>query len=92
MPLTPTERDRLLLFTAGGCTGARGIDPADLVRNARLGQVDVDPRSGLVTLDGAPMRSEPAQDVSLSRLYFLRFPPGRRGLRKSRKSRLPSLD
>ncbi|MFB9601464.1 urease subunit alpha, partial [Streptomyces roseofulvus] len=51
--------------------GTRGIGPADMVRNARLGRVDVDPRSGLVTLDGDPMRSEPAQQVSLSRLYFL---------------------
>ncbi|MFE7551276.1 urease subunit alpha [Streptomyces gardneri] len=51
--------------------GTRGIGPADLARNARLGQVDVDPRSGLVTLDGAPLHSEPAQQVPLSRLYFL---------------------
>ncbi|MFE5597139.1 amidohydrolase family protein, partial [Streptomyces sp. NPDC056549] len=51
--------------------GTRGIGPADMLHNARLGQVDVDPRSGLVTLDGDPMRSEPAQQVSLSRLYFL---------------------
>ncbi|MGW2743615.1 urease subunit alpha [Streptomyces sp. NPDC001450] len=51
--------------------GTRGIGPADMVHNARLGQVDVDPRSGLVTLDGDPLRSEPAQQVSLSRLYFL---------------------
>ncbi|MGW1763385.1 urease subunit alpha, partial [Streptomyces sp. NPDC002073] len=51
--------------------GTRGIGPADMVHNARLGRVDVDPRSGLVTLDGDPMRSEPADEVSLSRLYFL---------------------
>ncbi|MFD0341160.1 urease subunit alpha [Streptomyces sp. NPDC127117] len=51
--------------------GTRGIGPADMLHNARLGQVDVDPRSGLVTLDGDPMRSEPVQQVSLSRLYFL---------------------
>ncbi|CAM5678071.1 urease subunit alpha [Streptomyces tanashiensis] len=51
--------------------GTRGIGPADMLHNARLGEVDVDPRSGLVTLDGDPMRSEPAQQVSLSRLYFL---------------------
>ncbi|MFE1949889.1 amidohydrolase family protein, partial [Streptomyces sp. NPDC059524] len=51
--------------------GTRGIGPADLLHNARLGQVDVDPRSGLVTLDGDPVRSEPAQEVPLSRLYFL---------------------
>ncbi|WP_329388567.1 urease subunit alpha [Streptomyces sp. NBC_01351] len=51
--------------------GTRGIGPADMVNNARLGDVQVDARSGLVTLDGAPLRSEPAQEVPLSRLYFL---------------------
>lgn len=51
--------------------GTRGIGPADMVGNNRLGQVDVDARTGLVTLDGTPLRSEPAQEVSLSRLYFL---------------------
>ncbi|MFD9036532.1 urease subunit alpha, partial [Streptomyces sp. NPDC059567] len=51
--------------------GTRGIGPADLLLNSRLGDVQVDGRSGLVTLDGAPMRSEPADEVSLSRLYFL---------------------
>lgn len=51
--------------------GTRGIGPADLVRNTRLGAVDVDPRSGVVTLDGEPLASEPAESVSLSRLYFL---------------------
>ncbi|MFE1414864.1 urease subunit alpha [Streptomyces sp. NPDC058746] len=51
--------------------GTRGIGPADMVDNARLGEVQVDPRSGLVTLDGTPLRSEPAQEVPLSRLYFL---------------------
>jgi urease subunit alpha len=33
--------------------------------------VDVDGRTGLVTLDGEPIRSEPADSVSLNRLYFL---------------------
>ncbi|MDH6131495.1 urease subunit alpha [Kitasatospora sp. MAA4] len=51
--------------------GTRGIGPADMIRNARLGDVQVDPRNGLVTLDGSPVRSEPAQTVPLSRLYFL---------------------
>ncbi|MFE3072991.1 amidohydrolase family protein, partial [Streptomyces sp. NPDC059247] len=49
----------------------RGIGPAQMVGNARVGDVQVDPRDGLVTLDGSPLRSEPAQRVSLSRLYFL---------------------
>ncbi|MFF7442851.1 amidohydrolase family protein, partial [Streptomyces sp. NPDC008122] len=50
--------------------GTRGIGPADLLLNSRVGDVQVDGRSGLVTLDGSPLRSEPAQEVSLNRLYF----------------------
>ncbi|GGU98515.1 urease subunit alpha 2 [Streptomyces litmocidini] len=61
----PTRRRRVAV------RGTRGIGPADLRLNSRVGQVDVDPRSGLVTLDGVPMRSEPTRQVSLSRLYFL---------------------
>ncbi|UGY93780.1 urease subunit alpha [Streptomyces gobiensis] len=51
--------------------GTRGIGPADLVHNSRIGEVRVDERSGLVTLDGDPLRSDPAESVSLNRLYFL---------------------
>ncbi|MFJ7590702.1 urease subunit alpha, partial [Streptomyces sp. NPDC097617] len=51
--------------------GTRGIGPKDMVGNARLGAVDVNARTGLVTLDGEPLHSEPAQQVSLNRLYFL---------------------
>ncbi|RSS83042.1 urease subunit alpha [Streptomyces sp. WAC06614] len=51
--------------------GTRGIGPEDLVANARLGEVQVDPRTGLVTLDGDPLRSGPAEQISLNRLYFL---------------------
>ncbi|NUP64341.1 MAG: urease subunit alpha [Nonomuraea sp.] len=61
----PTRRRRVAV------RGTRGIGPADLVRNCCLGQVDVDPRSGLVTLEGDPLRSDPADQVSLNRLYFL---------------------
>ncbi|NSC24096.1 urease subunit alpha [Streptomyces albus subsp. chlorinus] len=61
----PTRRRRVAV------RGCRGIGPADLVHNARLGEVDVDQRTGLVTLDGEPLRSEPAESVSLNRLYFL---------------------
>lgn len=49
----------------------RGIGPADLIHNSRLGQVDVDPRTGTVTFDGNVVDSQPADSVSLSRLYFL---------------------
>jgi urease subunit alpha len=61
----PTRRRRVAV------RDTRGIGPRDLVRNGRLGQVDVDTRTGLVSLDGEPIRSEPADSVSLARLYFL---------------------
>ncbi|MEU3508195.1 urease subunit alpha [Streptomyces longwoodensis] len=61
----PTRRRRVAV------RGTRGIGPADLRRNCRTGQVDVDGRTGLVTLDGEPLRSEPADSVPLNRLYFL---------------------
>ncbi|MGW6398077.1 urease subunit alpha [Streptomyces sp. NPDC055134] len=51
--------------------GTRGIGPADMVNNVRLGEVQVEADSGLVTLDGSPVRSEPASEVPLNRLYFL---------------------
>ncbi|MEV0188511.1 urease subunit alpha [Kitasatospora purpeofusca] len=60
----PTRRRRV------GVRDTRGIGPRDMVRNARTGQVEVTP-TGLVSLDGDPLRSEPADSVSLSRLYFL---------------------
>ncbi|MGV9263447.1 urease subunit alpha [Kitasatospora sp. NPDC003701] len=60
----PTRRRRVAV------RGTRGIGPRDMVRNARLGDVQVT-ETGLVSLDGSPLRSEPADSVSLSRLYFL---------------------
>ena len=61
----PTRRRRVAV------RGTRGIGPRDLVRNGRLGQVEVDTGTGLVSLDGDPLRSEPADSVPLARLYFL---------------------
>ncbi|WP_436850138.1 urease subunit alpha [Streptomyces monashensis] len=61
----PTRRRRVAV------RGTRGIGPADLRLNARVGAVDVDQHTGLVTLDGDPLRSQPADSVSLNRLYFL---------------------
>ncbi|MFC9287974.1 urease subunit alpha [Streptomyces sp. NPDC057052] len=61
----PTRRRRVAV------RGTRGIGPADLRLNSRTGAVDVDGRTGLVTLDGEPLRSGPADSVSLNRLYFL---------------------
>ena len=49
----------------------RNIGPADLVLNNRLGRVDVDPATGMVSLDGDTVYSDPSESVSLSRLYFL---------------------
>ncbi|MFI6322317.1 urease subunit alpha [Nonomuraea sp. NPDC050556] len=51
--------------------GTRGIGPRDLVRNTRLGEVLVDPHTGLVTLDGEPVAMDPADETKLNRLYFL---------------------
>ncbi|MFF4104645.1 urease subunit alpha [Streptomyces sp. NPDC001903] len=61
----PTRRRRVAV------RGTRGIGPADMLRNARTGTVDVHPGTGLVSLDGEPLVSEPADSVSLGRLYFL---------------------
>ncbi|MEV0413320.1 urease subunit alpha [Streptomyces sp. NPDC050448] len=61
----PTRRRRVAV------RAARGIGPRNLLLNSRVGAVDVDARSGLVTLDGDPLRSEAADSVSLNRLYFL---------------------
>ncbi|WP_407639519.1 urease subunit alpha [Kitasatospora azatica] len=61
----PTRRRRV------GVRGTRGIGPRDMVRNAQIGSVSVDAANGLVSLNGEPLRSEPSESVSLSRLYFL---------------------
>ncbi|WP_328622283.1 urease subunit alpha [Streptomyces sp. NBC_00354] len=61
----PTRRRRVAV------RGTRGIGPRSMVRNARTGTVDVHPGTGLVSLDGEPLVSAPADSVSLSRLYFL---------------------
>ncbi|MEV4839252.1 urease subunit alpha [Nonomuraea sp. NPDC049486] len=63
--LLPTRRRRVPV------RGTRGIGLPDMVRNARTGHVHVDPRTGAVRLDGEPISSAPAEQVSLSRLYFL---------------------
>jgi urease subunit alpha len=51
--------------------GTRGIGPANMVLHNRIGTVDVDPRTGMVSFDGEIVYSEPSDSVSLSRLYFL---------------------
>ncbi|MEV1289555.1 urease subunit alpha [Micromonospora sp. NPDC049679] len=61
----PTRRRRVAV------RHTRGIGPADMVRNDRIGEVRVAPGTGRVTFDGEPIRSAAADTVSLSRLYFL---------------------
>ena len=51
--------------------GTRGIGPATLVHNARLGTVDVDAATGMVSFDGERVYVDPVDRVPLSRLYFL---------------------
>jgi urease subunit alpha len=51
--------------------GTRGIGPKDLVLNSRMGTVDVDTRTGMVSFDGTRVYTDPAESVALSRLYFL---------------------
>jgi urease subunit alpha len=63
--LMPTRRRRVAV------RDTRGIGPSTMVRNSRTGAVRVDPATGRVTLDGAPIESAPADSVPLSRLYFL---------------------
>jgi urease subunit alpha len=61
----PTRRRRVAV------RGTRGIGPSSMIRNSRTGAVRVAPATGLVTLDGEPIESAPADSVPLSRLYFL---------------------
>ena len=61
----PTRRRRVAV------SGCRGIGLADMYYNARTGRVVVDPRSGLVTLDGEQTGGPPATSVPLARLYLL---------------------
>ncbi len=61
----PTRRRRVAV------RGTRGIGPSAMVRNNRTAEVRVTPGTGQVILDGEPIGSQPAESVSLSRLYFL---------------------
>jgi urease subunit alpha len=49
----------------------RGIGLADMVRNDTIGRTQVDPKQATVRFDGELLAAEPAQSVSLNRLYFL---------------------
>jgi urease subunit alpha len=61
----PTRRRRVAV------RGTRGVGLADMLRNDRTGQVDVEITTGAVRLDGERLRSPAADSVALSRLYFL---------------------
>jgi urease subunit alpha len=61
----PTKRRRVAV------RGTRGIGPSSMVRNSTLGEVEVDPRTGVVALNGDLISSKPAESIRLSRLYFL---------------------
>jgi urease subunit alpha len=61
----PTRRRRVAV------KNCRGIGPTSMCRNAVLGTIEVDPMTTEVRLDGEIVSSEPAEQVCLSRLYFL---------------------
>jgi urease subunit alpha len=61
----PTRRRRVAV------SGTRRLTLQDLVRHGRVGTVDVDARSGRVSLDGEHLSATASDAVSLSRLYFL---------------------
>jgi urease subunit alpha len=61
----PTRRRRVPV------QGTRRIGLSSMIRNRRVGEVNVNPATGMVTLDGTPVRSSPAESVPLGRLYFL---------------------
>jgi urease subunit alpha len=50
----------------------RGLTREDLWLNKSTAAIEVDPRSGDVTLDGEPLAVAPATDLPLNRRHFLR--------------------
>ena len=61
----PTRRRRVAV------RNTRGIGLSNMLLNSRTAAVTVDSRSGAVAVDGEPTSSQPAESVSLSRLYHL---------------------
>jgi urease subunit alpha len=61
----PTRRRRVAV------TGCRNVRLSTMVRNGRLGTVDVDPVSAQVTFEGERMHFAARDDIPLQRLYFL---------------------
>jgi urease subunit alpha len=61
----PTTRRRAVVERC------RELTAADMVRNSRTGDVRVDPRTHLVTLDGEPVSAPPVERVAFSDRYLL---------------------
>jgi len=61
----PTARRRVPV------RGTRTVRLSSMVRNARVAQVAVDPRSATVTMDGERLHLDPVSTTPLQRLYFL---------------------
>src|SRR5262249_30867278 len=52
-------------------SGCRTLSKADLVRNAAMPRIDVDPETYEVRLDGELVESPPAQTLSLGQRFFV---------------------
>jgi urease subunit alpha len=61
----PTARPRARV------EGCRDLTAADMVRNARRGEVRVDPRSYAVTLDGEAIDAPPVERLAFSGTFLL---------------------
>ncbi|SDX57621.1 urease subunit alpha [Amycolatopsis xylanica] len=53
-----------------GVHGTRGIGPSAMIHNNRTAAVRVQPGTGQVSVDGERIGSQPAESISLGRLYF----------------------
>ncbi len=56
---------------AAAVANTRAIGKADMVHNAALPAIAVDPETYEVRADGELLRSEPATELPLARRYFL---------------------
>lgn len=53
-------------------SGRRGLTRTSLARNRATAPVDIDVRTGVVSLDGIRLAVDPVAEVPLSRRYLLR--------------------
>lgn len=63
--MLPTRRTRVAV------RNTRDVDLTHMVHHARLGTVEVDAATAAVSLDGEALTSHPADQVALSRRYYL---------------------